>query len=262
MRRLSPEEETIWNQGERLIPGVTHDLAEVIRHKSSYLFFRKVLEWDFSTLRQEANPVQIVDLGCGVGYGCRILSTIPNSHVLGIDASPESLEYARCHYGGANIAYQVENLIQFIPAMPESDYVVSRGVFEHIQDGLRLALSAKCRHRLLFDVPYRESRGKNPHHVVFEFCEETFSGFHEMEFFFQDLEGVIYPRAHKPPNPNMMICVRSHPKLPKVSDSPISFPCSAWEPEMEVGPQGWAWSRIKWRLRKGLGKVVELRKNR
>ena len=91
MKKLTPVEEVIFNDGERLIPGVTHDLAEVIRHRSSYLFFQKVIESDLANRKRGSNPIQIVDLGCGVGYGCRILSGIADVHVLGVDHSPESL---------------------------------------------------------------------------------------------------------------------------------------------------------------------------
>lgn len=40
MRRspLSPLEAVIYNEGERLIPYVTHDHDELVRHRSSYVF--------------------------------------------------------------------------------------------------------------------------------------------------------------------------------------------------------------------------------
>jgi hypothetical protein len=40
--------------------------------------------------------------------------------------------------------------------MPVFDYAVSRGVLEHMPDGLRLANGTRWRYRLLFDVPYDE----------------------------------------------------------------------------------------------------------
>ena len=154
MKQFTPLEKAIYNAGERLIPGVTHDLAEVVRHRSSYVFFRKVIESDLAIIGEESKLVQIVDLGCGVGHGCHTLLKMPNSHIVGVDNSPESLEYARCNYAGSNITYQLADLGEFIPAMPEYDYVTSRGVFEHVPNGLQLALSTKWRYRLLFDVQY------------------------------------------------------------------------------------------------------------
>jgi SAM-dependent methyltransferase len=231
MRQLTPLEQAIYNDGERLIPGVTHDLAEFVRHRSSYIFFQKVIKSDLAIIGKESKPVRIADLGCGVGHGCQTLSEIPGSHVVGVDSFPESLEYARVYYARTNITYQLANLKEFIPAMQEYDYVVSRGVFEHVPNGFHLALSAKWRFRLLFDVPYDEPQGTNPHHVLNGIREEAFSEFDRVELFFQDLEGAIYDTQHKPSRPNMIICVCSHPDLPKVCTSHISFPLRAWQPQ-------------------------------
>lgn len=235
-RLLTPLEEMIYNNGERLIPGVTHDLSEVVRHRSSYEFFRLVIESDLAVTErfQNSNIVKIVDFGCGVGHGCHTLSSIRNASILGVDFSKESLEYAMCHYAGENIRYELADLNKFISEMPEYDYVVSRGVFEHIQKGIQLAMSAKWRYRLLFDVPYDEPEGVNPHHLLTGVREDNFSSFPDVELFFQDLSGTIYNIKHKPIKPNMIICVRSHPNLPKVASTSINFPLPAWEPETDL----------------------------
>ncbi len=234
MKKLSPLEETIHNAGERLIPGITDTIAEFIRHRSSYLFFRQVIEHDIAT-RESSKPIRIVDLGCGVGHGCETLSELPNSHIVGIDSSPESIEYAKTHYARDNITYRVADLVEYIPAMPEFDYVVSRNSLEHVPDGLRLAFSTKWRLRLLFDVPYDEPAGRNPHHVLHRIREEDFAGIPEVEIFFQDLDGAIYNRQNKPPQPNVIICVCSNPDLPKVNTTSMRFPLPAWQPKRYIG---------------------------
>ncbi len=229
MRVLSPIEEKVYNSGERIIPGITNCLEELVRHRSSYVFFRRIIEFDLKT-RGEGKPVRIIDLGCGVGHGCKTLSKIPNAQIVGIDYSPESIEYARNHYAKENITYQVADLVEYIPKMPEFDYVVSRNVFEHIPDGLELALKARWRFRLLFDVPYDEPPGRNPHHVLFNIREESFSIFPETELFYQDLAGVVYDAANKPPEPNIIFCVYNRSDLVKVGGSYISFPVPPWQP--------------------------------
>jgi len=256
MTKLTRMEEVIWNQGERLIPGVTHDLAKVIRHRSSYFFFRKVIEHDLAFIRKEAIPIRIVDLGCGVGHGCRILSELPNSQIVGVDHSLECLEDAQVNYGGENIDYIAENLIEYIPGMPEFDYVVFRGVFEHVTGGLQLALSTKWRHRLIFDVPYNEPMGKNPYHVQFEIREESFSKYPDIELFFQDLNGVIHDRGHRSVNPNMMICVWTNPKLRRVSDCQMTFPLPAWKPERIARLSSLKWSKMTQKLRQSLQNLI------
>jgi SAM-dependent methyltransferase len=232
-RPLTRLEEIIYNDGERLIPGVTHDLQEVVRHRSSYEFFRLVIENDLTIVEefQGSRPVKIIDFGCGVGHGCYVLSGIRNSRVRGVDFSKESLEYAKCHYGGDSITYTLADLNEFVIEMPETDYVVSRGVLEHIQNGIQLAMSTKWRYRLLFDVPYDEPEEVNPHHLLTGIREENFSEFPNAELFFQDLSGIIYDVHHKPPKPNMVICVSSHPSLPKVGSTTMDFPLPAWEPD-------------------------------
>jgi SAM-dependent methyltransferase len=226
---LTPLEIKIFNNGERLIPGITHNQGEVIRHKSSYEFFKLIIENDINNQKlNDCSLINITDLGCGVGHGCKTLSRIRNVQITGIDISPDSLEYANIHYAAENITYRVTSLIDFVPNMPEYHYVVSRGAFEHVPDGIGLALLCRWCYRLIFDVPYCESAGVNPHHKVFGICEENFDKFPEVELFYQNLQGVIFNTSQKPQNPNMIICVSSNPNIPKISSTDIHFPVPAW----------------------------------
>jgi SAM-dependent methyltransferase len=226
---LTPQEEVVWNEGERLIPWITHDALEVVRHTSSYLFFRKFIEADLAfdaDLRR--NGVRIVDLGCGVGHGCLTLSTIQGARISGVDVFPDCVEYARSRFAADNVTYYVADLNRYIPEMPVFDYVVSRGVLEHLPEGLALARRARWRNRLLIDVPYDETPGVNPHHVLTGIREKDFADFGDAELFYQDLDGVIYDVGCKPPRPNMIICVMSRLGLPRSGRLPLAFPVPAW----------------------------------
>ena len=229
-------EKAIYNEGERLIPFVTHDMAEVVRHKSSYAFFRMVIDSDRKQLRP-ATPATVVDLGCGVGHGCFDVAQARNTRVTGIDRSAECVRYAGMKYPAPNVEYRVEDLTAFVPRMPEFDYVISRGVLEHIPGGLDLAIKSRWRRRLMFDVPYDEPEG-NPHHLLLRLKEEQFAAFPRAELFYEDLQGVIYDAARKPPKPNMIMCVCSAEGLPSVGES-LRFPLAAWSPET-----GW-WARLR-----------------
>jgi len=231
MRRVAPLEELIYNNGERLIPGVTHDIFELIRHRSTYVFFRNIIESDLVSGRVRA-PVRVVDVGCGVGHGCYTLSEIPETRTLGVDISQEAIEYAKEHYANRNITYQCADLREFASAMPEFDYVVSRHAFEHIPNGIDLALSIKYNTRLMFEVPYDERKG-NPHHVLLGIREWSFARFPEAELFFQDLEGTIYDLRGKPAGPNGIICISSCPGAGKVVETKLSFPLPPWQPDRE-----------------------------
>ncbi|WP_379138002.1 FkbM family methyltransferase [Paenibacillus sp. sgz500958] len=227
-KELTDFEKIIHNDGERLIFGVSHNLTEDIRHRSSYLFFKQIIEFDCANVDGE---ISVVDFGCGVGHGCETLSSIQNSRVLGVDISQEALQYASQNYGNNNIQYEQVDLIEFSNNMEEFDYVVSRGVLEHIHDGLSVALKSKWAKRLIFDVPYDEAPG-NPHHLITGIREEHVEHFPNAEIFYQDLNGVIYDRLNKPQNPNMIICVCSADGLPKV-ETFTQFPIPAWRGNKE-----------------------------
>ena len=79
MPLLSDLETLIYNNGERLIPNVTHARDELVRHKSSYLFFYRIIKHDLNQKRNSNKVIRIVDLGCGVGHGCHMLAQLPNS---------------------------------------------------------------------------------------------------------------------------------------------------------------------------------------
>ena len=198
---MSEIEEKIYNKGERLIPGVSHDERETKRHASSYNFFVKLIEEDVHT--RSICPI-VVDLGCGVGFGCKIMSNMNGSVIIGVDISEECLEYATKNYFASNIVYRKDDLRDFIKKMSIHDYVVSRGVLEHIEDGLELAKKVKFRHMFIFDVPYNEG-SINPHHKVTGVTEETLKGFEYAEIYYEDLQGNI--TKEKPEAPNMIMCV-------------------------------------------------------
>ncbi|QTL97687.1 methyltransferase domain-containing protein [Iocasia frigidifontis] len=233
MRRpLTPTEKIIYNNGERLIFGISHDVNEDIRHRSSYIFFKRIIDNDLVYMKSsnmKNNSIDIIDLGCGVGHGCETLSKIKNSTIMGVDSCQEAIKYAKDVYSGDNISYKCLDLRQYIPIIPSYDYVVSSQVLEHIPNGLELGFTSKWLKRLMLAVPYNEPKNRNPHHVLSDIREENFSG-QNAELFYQDLTGIIYDKNNKPPKPNIIICICSHPALPKITDNQIDFPVPAWGP--------------------------------
>jgi len=230
MRSLTAEEELLYNNGERLLPGITHSLEELVRHQSSYEFFKRVIEED---LRREGRygsaEVTIVDLGFGVGHGCKTLATIPGSHVTGVDVATECLDYARANYGAPNIMHVISDIPQFITQMPAFDYVVSRGVIEHVPDGISAILKSRWTKRLMFDVPYDEPPDINQHHLLSRITEREFAAYPDKEILYEEVSGGIYAGPVQSPAPNMIMCVASAPRLPRVAEI-VSLPIPAWDP--------------------------------
>ena len=213
----------VYNKGERLIPIFSHDIGELIRHESSYAFFKKVIELDFPTTKK----IKIIDLGCGVGYGCCILADLPNVEIIGIDNSQDALDYANAHYARSNIKYEKKDLTKYIPLISKFDYVIISHVLEHLPNGLNLVKLLKWNKRLLFNVPYNEAIKINDHHVLSHINEDILLQFPLAEIFFQDLSGTIYNVETKPIKPLVMSCVCSQENLVYINNN-ITFPIFAW----------------------------------
>lgn len=215
-------QQMMYNAGERLVPYVSHDAAELERHRSSYAFFHAVIAADCASHPLKHSPLTVSDLGFGSGYGVALLSSLPDSHITGVDIGPECETFARQYYARSNVSYVLQDLATYIPSAEPLDYVVSRGVLEHVPDGLNLIKHITFNRRVMVDVPYDEAPG-NEHHVLTGITEETFAGLGEAEFFYEDLEGRIFDIATKPSKSNMIMVVLSAPDLPKVG-SLFTFP--------------------------------------
>jgi SAM-dependent methyltransferase len=217
----------IYNEGERLVPYVTHGAEELIRHRSSYAFFHQVIHNDNKTdhRNNQSEPTSIVDLGFGTGYGCSILSALPNSSILGVDIASECESYARQYFERRNVDYQIADLAEYIPKMSTFDYAVSRGVLEHLPAGIDLIERIRFKKRLMIDVPYDEVP-VNDHHVLVGIKELAFAHLPDHELFYEDINGNIFDAKNKPDKPNLIMLVISAPGMRKVSEM-FTYPVSA-----------------------------------
>ena len=161
--------------GERVIPGqVEPDLwAE---HLSRYRFAANVAA-------SLARPPEILDLGCGTGYGTAALAEHAAS-ATGLDLAPDAITYARDHYLRPNLQF-LQGSVTDVPLSDASfDLITAFEVIEHIADGSKLLAEARRLLRptglLLVSTPntvyYAETRaeqGPNPFHVH-EYTYEEF----------------------------------------------------------------------------------------
>lgn len=231
----------VFNNGERLVPYVSHDDIELVRHRSSYTFFHRVISSDLELGDATSDKITIADLGFGSGYGCALLSSIPGSQVTGVDIGEECEIHAKQYYPRANVNYVVEDLATYIPAASEFDYVVSRGVLEHVPDGMNLIEKIRFSRRAIIDVPYDERDG-NEHHVIVGIKEDSFAHLKQCEIFYEDMEGRIFTATEKPNEPNLILLVLSAPGLPSIG-SRFTFPIepvrdTTLEVRSAIVPQG------------------------
>ena len=154
--------------GERVVPGeVDPDLFN--EHFSRYAFARRY-----------AVHKQVLDLGCGTGYGAAALAEVA-THVTGVDFSAEAVDYARAHFARPNLTFEVAHAGE--PGHGTFGLITAFEVIEHLEDwrGLLTAARAHLAEGGVFVVStpnkpiYAEARGAagiNPFHVhEFEFDE-------------------------------------------------------------------------------------------
>ena len=174
--------------GERVIPGQVHDNLWS-EHVARYAFARRY-----------AQDRRVLDAGCGTGYGAAELAQAA-ADVVGLDVSPEAIDYARGHYPLPGVRFTVSSCLA-IPFPEHSfDLIVAFEVIEHLGDFR--AFLEECRRVIapdgLFVVSspnkryYDESRGKqgpNPyHHHEFEaeeFVEELTRVFSNVRLLLQN----------------------------------------------------------------------------
>lgn len=221
---MKPIHETLYNKGERLIPFISHDVMEFQRHYSSYIFFKDVILKDIKAKECISETINILELGFGIGYGTKMLSQIPGTRIVAVDNSLDCQKYAQEKFGADNIEYCVEDIIEVLAKKEKFDYIISRGVMEHVPDGINAIMrDAKFTHRLLFDVPYNENIEANEHHLVTRITEDNFAAFEGYEFLYEDLRGEIFNAEQKPSHSNLIMCVCSTAGMTPLTQK-FSFP--------------------------------------
>jgi len=107
---------------ERVIPEIS-DPGTLAYHLARY-------EW----ARQYVKGKEVLDAGCGVGYGSAMLAE-DASHVIAVDLEQAAIEYAKRTYDRKNLKFLVMDCTTMGFDDCTFDLVVSFEVFEHISDG-------------------------------------------------------------------------------------------------------------------------------
>ena len=104
--------------GERFVPGVRGDIE--LEHVHRYLFARQFLEGR-----------DVLDIACGEGYGCDLISDIARS-VIGVDIDAQTVDRARSSHAGHNVDFKEGSCTSIPMADASIDVVVSFETIEHI----------------------------------------------------------------------------------------------------------------------------------
>lgn len=105
--------------GESVWPGVRNDLF--VAHESIYRFATRY-----------AARAEVLDAGCGTGYGSRILADFGASHVLGLDIDRLSIAFARRRYANAILSFERADCQALILPSARFDFVFASNVLEHL----------------------------------------------------------------------------------------------------------------------------------
>ncbi len=111
--------------GERMIPEENKGAAFYYEHLLRYLFASQLVK----------NKI-VLDVACGSGYGCYILSKYGKAkRVIGIDISENSLQYAKEKYSLPNIIFKKDDA-EILDSIKDKsiDIVVSFELIEHLKN--------------------------------------------------------------------------------------------------------------------------------
>jgi 2-polyprenyl-3-methyl-5-hydroxy-6-metoxy-1,4-benzoquinol methylase len=110
------------DHGERMVPAF---------HRPSLLYAEHYTR--YAAARQIVAGKRVLDIASGSGYGSDLLAETA-AHVVGVDVSPEAVEYARATFVRDNLEYRVGDAVA-IPLEDDSvDVVVTFETIEHIED--------------------------------------------------------------------------------------------------------------------------------
>ena len=156
--------------GERVIPGLV-DADLFNEHISRYKFAARLIP----------KGGEILDLGCGTGYGT--VELFGGTSIVGADVSAEAVAYARANYGREGVTF-LEASCEALPLTDHQfDLITCFEVIEHLENWRGLLAEAQRLLRpggsFVVSTPnkayYAETRGKtgpNPFHThEFEYAE-------------------------------------------------------------------------------------------
>lgn len=107
--------------GDRITPGDTF-AAIWLHHAQRYRFAVRL-----------ATGARVLDLGCGVGYGSRMLSRVAR-RVMAVDLSPDAVAYARRAYAAAHLSFLIGDARRLPFPDASFDFVSCFEMIEHVTD--------------------------------------------------------------------------------------------------------------------------------
>lgn len=130
---------------------------------------------------------RVLDAGCGLGYGAALLAEKGAREVVGIDVSPEAIEYATHHYRRANVSFRLMNCEKLEFRNGTFGLVSAVELVEHLKHPeMFVAEAARVLKRdglLIASTPNRARSGGH--------SSKWFNPYHEHELFYEELSDLL-----------------------------------------------------------------------
>jgi O-antigen biosynthesis protein len=109
--------------GERVIPD---------RYELKPMLLEHLVRYEFALPHLQG--ADVLDLGCGCGYGTHMIATQGARSATGVDISPEAIVYSKTNYRASNLSFEVMDVTKL--RFPDNSFtaIVCLEVFEHVED--------------------------------------------------------------------------------------------------------------------------------
>lgn len=108
---------------ERLVPGGEGWNESIGEHKNRYLFASRYVQGR-----------RVLDAGCGVGYGSRVLADAGASEVVAVDISDEALAIGRQRFSHSRLAFTKDDCQALTEVVGPFEIAVAFESLEHVHD--------------------------------------------------------------------------------------------------------------------------------
>lgn len=129
----------------------------------------------------------VLDVGCGTGYGSHLFATKGARSVLAIDFSDEAIAYARSHFSHPGLKYKQMDAQKITSRDSSFNTIFSSENIEHLQEPeqcvVHLRRVLKDGGVLVMGTPNKEYFSPG--------MEATSNEFHPHEFYYEDLEAML-----------------------------------------------------------------------
>ncbi|MGI9048081.1 MAG: class I SAM-dependent methyltransferase [Rubrobacteraceae bacterium] len=125
------ETQELENTGERFLPGADNSAEMAYDHIARYRLVERYVR-----------DKEMVDMGCGAGYGSHSLSRLAKS-VRGVDLSEEAVAHAKHRYRAPNLSYQIGDVTKLPFEDSSFETAISFEVIEHLEEPEDLVREAR-----------------------------------------------------------------------------------------------------------------------